>query len=88
MIEFLAPAGFFGLGFIVGAFFFLSLRQSVRIILSGGRIGHVCLLYLARFLAAGLVFFLAARAGAADLIAAALGFTAARFAPFFLRERL
>jgi len=71
---FLAPG--FGAGFI----FFAALRRSVKMMTEGGDWRVVAGLYVVRFLVAGGTLFWAVQFGAAALLCAAIGFTAARFA--------
>jgi len=55
------------------------LHRSVQLILTGGQLGQVCLLFLFRLALAVATFYFAIRMGALDLAAAIIGFTLARF---------
>ena len=67
-------------GAALGAAYFLSLRLNVTLMLQPGRHLPALALSVLRIVVAVGVFLLIARLGAAPLIAAALGFLAARFA--------
>lgn len=69
---------FLGLGFAAGLFHFGLLRRTARSI-SEGRASAAAGHFVIRFAVTGAVLYLAARLGAAPLLSAALGVTAARF---------
>lgn len=69
---------FLGQGFAAGLFHFGLLRRTARAISDGQARAAACHLVI-RFAATGAVLYLAARLGAAPLLSAALGLTAARF---------
>ena len=69
---------FLGLGFAAGLFHFGLLRRTARAICAG-RTRAAGGQFVIRFAAIGAVLYLAARLGAAPLLSAALGLTAARF---------
>lgn len=73
-----AAAPFVLLGALLGAGYFAALRFSVERYLGGRSTGQAVALHVGRLLLAGAGFALIARAGAAPLLAALVGFMIAR----------
>lgn len=71
-------AGMAVAGLALGLAYFAALRQTAALLGTGGSRLRPLLLTLARVAGAALAFFFAARLGAAPLLAAFLGFLAAR----------
>jgi len=65
-------------GLALGLAYFAALRRTAMLLGAGGSRLRPLLLTLARIVAAALAFFVAARLGAAPLLAAFLGFLTAR----------
>ena len=69
----------FTAGVAVGVIFFLALRRGARTLVEGGPVTTAFALTLGRFGLVGALLFLAARAGAAPLLAASVGVFVGRF---------
>lgn len=67
-----------GAGFLLGRFYFCSLRRAIRLSLARHAWKHYVFSALSRVGAAGLFFILAVRCGAPALLAAFAGFLTAR----------
>ncbi|SMF81291.1 N-ATPase, AtpR subunit [Tistlia consotensis] len=76
--QILAALPWLPLGGLVGWAFFASLRRVAELYLGGGGAGRALALQLGRLALAGVLFWLAARQGAAPLGALFLGFLLAR----------
>jgi F1F0 ATPase subunit 2 len=71
---------YFAAGAVLGAAYFALLHWTVRLLTSQTASMPVIALYLLRFAAAALVFWIIAQHGAAPLLSALLGFLVARMA--------
>jgi F1F0 ATPase subunit 2 len=69
---------YLGIGAVLGAVYFVLLHHSVRRYVAGAPPLRVVSVFLLRFAAAGVAFWLLAQQGAAPLLLAMLGFLAAR----------
>lgn len=78
MTSALLAAIFFSMGLVVGLIFFMLLKRTVRLFVSGGSAWKAGAFYALRFAAAGGFFFWAAHVGALAMLTAAGGFTLAR----------
>lgn len=72
-------AAFLVTGFAAGLIFFAALRRTASLFVEGGAPWRIAALYGLRLTIALSVFFAAAQFGAAALLSAIAGFTAARF---------
>lgn len=63
----------------VGVIFFRALRWGARVLVEGGSVSTAFALTLGRFLLVGALLFVAAREGAAPLLAASVGVFVGRF---------
>jgi F1F0 ATPase subunit 2 len=72
-------APFILLGALLGAGYFVALRENVERYVAGRPLGPAVALHLGRLLLAGVAFVLIAQAGAAALLGTLVGFLLARF---------
>ena len=75
----LVLALFAAAGVAVGVIFFRALRWGARVLVEGGAVSTAFALTLGRFGLVGLLLYFAVRAGAAPLLAAAVGIFIGRF---------